>query len=240
MKHWLLPVLFTSLPLMAQSAPAQGDYEERPGVAAYIELMGEPSSYNLEYKVMNKAFDATPKLSGVYGAGAHLPLYNWLGLNGFVGFQQVTVDYAMRGDSALYQSVLDSIPALTEDDLKGQVKSRNLLIQAGAEVGIPFYTNYQSQLMLKALGTGGLIFGKTFLDDSKFENTELFGLAGGAGVRMAWGPFGLEAGARLSYVYTITYFDPAEKTGEDIKEDTFMFEYYSPVSPYLKVIWSLY
>lgn len=240
MKIWVLPLLMISAQLWAQNPEAEGSYEERPGISTYVELGITPSNAIVDQKIMKKPFDVTFKTSGIYGAGAHLPLNNWLGLNGFVGVQQVTFDYKMRGNAALQQMVLDSIVSLSEDDLDGQLISRNLLIQAGAEAGLPIYTNYKNQLMIKGLGFAGGIVGKTFFDESKYDNTEIFGYAYGASVRLAWGQFGLESGLRSSHIWWRAFFDPAEKTGEQILDDVFMVDYDSYFSPFVKIIWSLY
>jgi len=236
--HFLTLALITSA-FAQNSDPSNYTYEERPDIGAYFELGGQPSSVTYDYKIWKKHFTLDYDIGNIYGAGAHLPVNKWLGVNGFIGFQQIKFDYNLNGDSTLRQTMLDSL-IITSDDLNGNLISRNLLVQAGMEAGVPFYSNYQHQLMIKALGFADGIYGKTFFDDSKFANANLFGYGYGASIRLAIGPVALEGGFRLSHIWWSTNFDPEKMTGTQINDDTFMFEYDTPVSPFFKASWSLY
>jgi len=234
--------LFTVAAAFAQSATPDSSgyaYEERPGIGLYYEFGGTPKNISEEYTIWKQPFDLSVKNTPFLGVGAHLPLYSWFGINGVVGMQQLTFNYKLRGDETLHQMMKDSL-GLTDKDLGGTMKSRNLLVQAGFETGIPFYTNYQHQVMCKALVYGSGILGKTFFDDSKFANANIWGYAYGGGLRIAWGPVALEGGVRLSHIYWRTYFDPENQTGDQAMDDTFLFDYDTPISPYVKAVWGLY
>lgn len=261
MKQVYALVLSVAATLFAQSTPVPDSsgyvYEERPGVGAYYELGTGFTNVVYEYKIAKQPFALKWEEGPYIGVGAHLPIESWFGINGVIAFQQVKFKYAMKNlndSTACYYSdcadwdsdYADSnAPSsfdknLSMDDLQGNMTSRNLLVQAGLEFGYPIFSSYRHQMLLKPLVYGSGILGKTFFDDSKYMNANLWGYAYGGGIRLAWGPVALETGVRLSHVYWRTTFDPEDQTGEQALDDTFLFDYDTPVSPYFKLAWSLY
>jgi hypothetical protein len=240
----------------AQSPDSSGYvYEERPAVGLYYELTGELQNVSATYRIMRQNFNVDVTGGPTFGVGAQLPVYPYLGINGIVGIQQIIVDYNIQSSNAIQQMMLgdrdstfvlagDTTPqfglGLTSDDLNGQMLSRNLIIQAGAELGYPVYSDYKSDFMIKPYAFGSGILGKTFFDDSKFKNTTLWGYAYGAGVRIAWRSVAVEAGVRASHTFWQTYFDPSDMTGEQATDDEFMLDYDTPISPFVKAVYSLY
>ncbi|NLB63741.1 MAG: hypothetical protein GX801_06490 [Fibrobacter sp.] len=214
-------------------------YEERPGVGVYFEPAFNPKNFIYNYQVNNIPFDLKIENSPLMGVGAHLPFNGIFGLNGVVAFQQSTFDYKILASQKAQNKLLDET-ILKKKDLNGSVKSRNLIVQAGFEAGYGIYKNYQYQLMIKPLAYASLTGGKNFFDDSKFENTSIWGYAYGAALRMAWGPVAIEGGIRTSHFYWHTNFSPEDQTGEQIEDDKFMVDYDTPIAPFVKATWALY
>lgn len=260
MKKLYAILAIASSSLYAQSTGTDSSgytYEERPGVGLYYELGRSLKNVNYEYTIANKPFRLDWEAGPYMGVGAHLPISSWIGINGVIAIQQIKFKYAMKdlndstscyysdcedwkSDYADTTNLYSFEKGLSMDDLVGEMKSRNLLIQASFEFGVPVFSSYKHQMLLKPLAYIGGILGKTFFDDSKYTNANLWGYAYGGGLRLAWGPIALESGVRLSHVYWRTYFDPADQTGEQAMDDTFLFDYDTPVSPYFKAVWSLY
>lgn len=216
-------------------------YEERPGIGLYYEHSRPIDDPVYRYFVAK--IPSTIKVSNgpIMGIGAHMPLNKWFGLNGVVGYQKLEIDY----DSKATKSQMDALIAdtylhLKKDDFHGDLVSHDLLVQAGFEAGIPIYNHYENQLLIKVLAFATGIGGKTFFDDSKFDNANLWGYAYGGGARIAWGPVSLTGGIRLSHIYWHTYFDPEYQTGDQASNDEFLLDYDSPISPYAKITWALY
>ena len=221
------------------SSPSNYSYEERPGVGLYYEVSGNMANVIDQYKVWNHPYNISQSNGPLMGVGAQMPLNKWFGLNGIVGYQQLKFNFNAGSDS-VQGALLDSLPRLDSGDVRGKLTSNNLIVQAGFEAGVPFYTNYQHQLMLKVLVFGAGIGGKTFFNSSKFANTNIWGYSYGGGLRMAWGPVSLEGGVRFAHIYWQAYFDPSDQTGEQASGDSFMLDYNSPVSPFVKATWALY
>lgn len=251
-------VLATAASLFAQNTSAPDSsgytYEERPGVGAYYEVGRGFTNVSYEYTIAKQPLALKWEEGPYFGVGAHLPILNWFGINGVIAMQQVKFKYRLKNwnDTLAcymsdcddfddyYQDSLTMEKGLTMDDLQGKMTSRNLLVQAGIELGLPIFSSYRHQMLLKPLVYASGILGKTFFDDSKYMNANLWGYAYGGGLRLAWGPVALESGVRLSHIYWRTTFDPADQTGDQALDDTFMFDYNTPVSPYFKAVWSLY
>jgi hypothetical protein len=244
MKFSIQTIMFLFMVLLLQnlfaftaSDSADYDYEARPAIGLMVEhsIINDPS---IHMTVMRQPFDVTMEYTPIVGIQGILPLNNWFGISIAVAGQQTTFDYKAKDPSAFNVGSFTS--TLVAEDLEGTVTSTNLLVSIGGEFAIPVWTGYQSQTLIQAFTFGHGVGGKNFLDGTKFQNAELWGFNYGAGGRMAWGPLGVGAGLRFSYIYWDLKFDPAEATGEDPKDDRFILEYYTYANPYLFVTWALY
>jgi len=193
----------------------------------------------LSYKVRGNFFDIEGDTWPLFGIGGHLPFTNWIGLNGIVGYQRSTFEFS--NDDPVLETTLLSSPfsTFTAKDFEGKIISNNLIVQAGFELGLPLWTSYQEQGLFKILAYGSGIGGKTFYDDSKFQNSNIFGFAYGGGIRYASGKWSFSAGARGSFVYWESNYFP-EYASENTDDDRFIVEYQSFASPFVKIAVSLY
>lgn len=251
---------FSLVPLLLSLVQAQtpssenGIYEERPGLGVFYEFSGPVDVTGSEYTVFQQPYSISVEDNGpLFGLAGHMPLNKFIGLQAQAAYQQMKFKYAIQASEDVQKvmlgelestvvgsDTLEALNGLTEDDLKGELISRNLIVQLGAEAGYPFFTSYKYQMMGRLLVFGSGSLGKTFFDDSKFDNAVLWGYAYGAGARFAWGPVILEGGIRMAHVYWRTYFDPSEMTGDQAMDDTFMMDFDTPLRPYIRLCWSLY
>jgi len=215
-------------------------YEERPGIGLFYEASGSMKHVVCQYKVAGNMFNTTWSSNQLMGLGGQLPLNRWLGLNAVVGYQRLKFNYDV-GNEAIRQSMVENFSSrLDSNDLKGRLISNNLVVQAGFELGVPFYSSYHQQTMAKVLIFGNGTSGKTFFDKSKFVNATIWGYSYGAALRFAWKSLTVEGGARLSHIYWKTNFDQSNQTGVNYDDDSFMLDYDTPISPYVKATWALY
>lgn len=246
-KQFSIAVLLFAGAAFAQYGSDSGlVYEERSSLGLFYEHAGALENIQYEYKVWNQPYSLQVEEGPVFGLGGHLPINRWVGLHGFAALQKLKFDYALLGDSSLRASMLneeleDDLPRnLTALDLQGTLNSHNLFAQVGLEAGIPVYSNYQNQFLLRLLGFGNGIIGKTIFGETKFTNAAIWGYGYGAGARIAWGPISIEGGMKWSHVYWRTFFEPEDQTVlNDANGDTFMLDYDTALSPYFKICWGL-
>jgi hypothetical protein len=234
----ILTTIFAIAILVTITNAQEGlEYEERVSFGLFFERT-TISDMEVVMKIQNNPFDISMDYLPLFGVGAHMPITKYFGLNGIVGMQNMTFKYAIQ-DTEWADSVLADLDTrFIETDFKNTMETYNLVTQAGFELGLPVFSDYESQSMLKVYTYGSGILGKTFWD-SKFQNTNLWGYAYGGGLRYAVGMINVSAGARGQSVWWESNLMP-EYAGENKDEDIFTVDYKSIVSPFIKLAFSFY
>lgn len=220
-----------------------GNYEERVSFGAIIENTSIKYE-KINYKMIGHDYDIKMNYWPLFGIGAHMPIKNWIGLNGIVGYQRMSFNYKIK-DNTLSDSLLSEpefFRDYVESDFNYNMYTNNLIAQIGVELGIPIYSDYASQQMFKLLMYGSGILGKTFYENNtKFRNANIWGFAYGFGVRYAIRMLSITAGTRSSLNKWTSYIKAEHRYISDLDEtydknsEIFEVEYKTFLNPYLKI-----
>ena len=232
------------------------DYEERPSLGLYFEPTSiDESSIEFHYKEIPSAGGAVAEadaeedavtasyrlkdgieVSPLIGIGGHLPfLWNpYFNATMVVGFQTHKYNLVSTDER--------TVEAGTNEKT---LTSYTVVIQGGPELGLPLYTDEQSQQMVKLYGFGQVIIGKTFLDSkTNFKNDAYYGYNYGSGLRYAISRFSVAAGVKSStWIWKPLYDESKGNIDSSIGEDRVnkMRVYYEQfLTPYIDVKLSLF
>jgi hypothetical protein len=216
--------LITSIAVLICATFIYGEpeYSIRPslGLIVSMESMEKP---DVTYNLGGVQYDITSyENSPLIGIGGNLPFNNYIGINAMAGGQTQTY---------LFNSTAEA----------SEVKFFNILVQAAVEAGYPLLSCYQSQRSLQSFAFFGGIAGKNLVTKSDWANSELYGVAYGAGLRGAWNFLTLTLGIRFSHMYADIPF-LADKKDLSLPNDSYRFKlnYSSTLSPYLGLTFALY
>ncbi len=245
MRKLLYSLLLVPMALYAQTLdmapkPDQGGssvYAERVMVGPYMEF-SNITDFIVNFDVMKRPYQVTVDAENGYGLAGLMPLNEWVTLMANAGWQKLSFTYRDLDPATGYALASSDTARTDSSDVEGSFNSQNVLAQIGVELGMPLYNSYEHSLLLKLYTFGTGIGGKMFLDDTKFENTNLWGYSWGLGLRAAWRSVAIMGGVRSSHVYWRTYFDPADKTGDQSKDDTFMLDYNANFNPYFQILYA--
>lgn len=222
-------------------------YEERVTVGPYVEFTNIKSkNISYSYKVNNRKYDIEVSNTYTYGAAGNLPFNNYIGFYMIAAYQFLGVNYKDRDAAGAY-SILDSMMVndflfdndVDSTDIKGHHQIHSIIFQIGFDFGIPLYSSYNYQAMVKLFAFGGGIAGKTFFqNDSKFVAPPIYGYAYGLGLRVAYQRATLSGGVRNSHEYFHTYY---ERMLSETKEgDEFMLDFDNYFQPFVNFTIALF
>ncbi|WP_407440499.1 hypothetical protein [Fibrobacter sp.] len=223
------------------------EYEERVSVGPYVEFTNiKMSNVTYNYKVNNRKYDINIDNTYTYGAAGNLPFNNYIGFYMIAAYQYLGISYQDRNLDGAYKALAQmeedymgwDVP-LDSGDIKGRHQMHTVLFQIGFDLGLPLYSSYDYQFMIKLFGFGGGIAGKTFFqDDSKFVAPPLYGYAYGFGLRMAFHKAVLSGGVRNSHEYFHAYFE--RKISETKDGDEFMLDFDNYFQPFVNLSIALF
>lgn len=236
-KHFTLIFIFFGLSLFthgfaadsSMAAPQQSNYmqyEERVTIGLFFENTSKKASkIQSDFKIMGRPYDLDIKNSGVYGLTGVLPLNNWIGLYALGAYQYWGIHYKDKNLNKAYQNLAelqkeDLFCPIDSSDIKGVLDAHHIIFQAGMETGIPLFSSYNYQTMLKIYSFLGITAGRVYYPNSEFMNSNLWGGSWGVGLRGAFYKVSLSSGFRFSSMYSRTHFE--ELTTNDPDNDTFM------------------
>lgn len=224
----------------AEHSDTEG-YEERVSVGPYIEFTNiKMKNVNKSYKVKERPYDIDVSNTFTYGGAGNLPFNNYIGFYIIAAYQFLGINYQDQNPDKAY-AILDSLrnefffnDDVDSSDIKGHHQMHTVIFQIGFDVGVPLYSSYDYQLMIKLFAFGGGIAGKTFFqNDSKFVAPPIYGYAYGFGLRFAYEKFVLSGGLRNSHEYFHTYYE--RKISETKDGDEFMLDFDNYFQPFVNV-----
>jgi hypothetical protein len=251
--------------LSATSIFAQ-DYEERPAIGPFVEYtnievesftykerISEDNGNIVHYQLKNQTLDVTPLI----GITAHLPFIwpNYLTANAILAGQFHEYDLVAKNSSVPVENTDNPESAVKYINVDNQTLATNgnvstksfstfaFMIEGGPELGLPLYTNYETQTMFKLLAYGHISFGQSFNFNTNFEKALYFGALYGGGFRYSFQRWSLDLGFKNGITKWHPVYDPAkgEISTEDPKKRNDLEIIYTQVfNPYLSIKWAVY
>lgn len=117
------------------------------------------------------------------------------------------------------------------------------MIEGGPELGLPLYTNYQTQTMFKLLSFGHISFGQSFNFDTNFQKALYFGAFYGAGFRYSYQRWSFDLGFKNGITKWHPVYDPAKgaiDSSQPEKQNDMEVVYTQMFNPYLSIKWAVY